>query len=89
MAHLDIIVTGRVQGVGFRYNARQAAERLGLKGYARNLPDGSVAIEVEGSDTALRKFLEWCKQGSSNSQVNHLEVSTKSAVKGHRDFRVY
>jgi len=46
--HVNITVKGRVQGVGFRYSAMEAAEELGIKGFVRNMPDGSVYIEAEG-----------------------------------------
>lgn len=53
-----LLVTGDVQGVGFRYRARYAAEGLGVTGWVRNLPDGSVELEAQGTEQQLNRMLE-------------------------------
>ena len=58
MKHLKISITGRVQGVFFRDSARMEANRLGVAGFARNEPDGSVYIEAEGEKDALDEFFK-------------------------------
>ncbi len=73
MAHLDIKVFGRVQGVFFRDSARMKAEELGLAGFARNEPDGSVYIEAEGEEDALKEFLAWCGKGPEFAKVTKVE----------------
>ena len=73
--HLNITVTGRVQGVGFRRAARDQARYLGIKGYARNMHDGSVFIEAEGEDDVMALFVKWCRQGPPFGRVE--EVTTK------------
>ena len=55
---VDIRVTGRVQGVSFRFHAEQEAQRLGLTGWVRNEPDGSVALHVEGEPDAVEDLVE-------------------------------
>jgi acylphosphatase len=70
-----IHVHGRVQGVNFRASARREARRLGLSGFARNEPDGSVAIEVDGSAESVAAFVEWCRQGPSAARVERVEVA--------------
>lgn len=65
----DIIVTGRVQGVFFRASAMEEAQRLGLLGFVRNLPDGSVEAVVEGERVQVDAFVAWCRQGPPNAQV--------------------
>ena len=67
--HYNITVKGRVQGVGFRYNARRQALTLGLDGFVNNKPDGSVYIEVEGNQADLDEFVAWCNAGPSGSRV--------------------
>jgi len=67
-----IIVSGKVQGVGFRYSALKKANELGLKGFIRNKTDGSVYIEIEGEPEILDHFTEWCRMGPSWAQVNDL-----------------
>lgn len=75
-----ISVYGHVQGVNFRVSARRQAERLALTGMVRNEPDGSVAIEVEGTPSALAAFIAWCKQGPPAARVDRVEVSPVEPV---------
>jgi acylphosphatase len=67
--HLKITITGRVQGVGFRHAARDQARYMGIKGYVKNLSDGSVFIEAEGDDEAMALFVRWCRQGPPFARV--------------------
>lgn len=67
------IVTGRVQGVGYRASARAAALRLGLAGWVRNLPDGRVEASATGDDKALADFEAWLRRGPSLSRVDRVE----------------
>lgn len=69
-----IKVYGRVQGVGFRYAALDEAQRLGIKISPRNEPDGSVRIEAEGDNAALKKFVAWCRKGPPPAEVERVEV---------------
>lgn len=87
MKHLDIIITGRVQGVFFRATSKAVADQLGVKGTARNLADGSVAIEAEGDDFSLDLFLEFCHKGSDRSAVENVAV-TEGEMKNYRNFEV-
>ena len=68
-------VTGRVQGVSFRWYAAQEAQRLGVTGWVRNEPDGSVAAHVEGENEAVDAMVEWCRHGPSYAAVRHVAVS--------------
>jgi acylphosphatase len=68
-------VTGRVQGVSFRWYAVQEAERLGVTGWVRNEPDGSVACHIEGGDDAVDAMVEWCRHGPSYASVRHVAVT--------------
>jgi acylphosphatase len=69
MVHYNIRISGRVQGVGFRFTARNIARAYGLKGFVRNEPDGSVYIEAEGAEKDINKFIAWCRKGPSMSYV--------------------
>jgi acylphosphatase len=69
-----IRVIGRVQGVFFRASARAEAERLGLCGFVRNEPDGSVYAEAEGEGEALARFVDWCRRGPSQARVEDVET---------------
>lgn len=66
----QVLVTGRVQGVGFRWHAREQASRLGLAGWTRNLADGRVELHLEGREPALRAMLDWLARGPSAAQVH-------------------
>ena len=63
VSRIKIKVFGSVQGVFFRYTTRKVAQRLGLDGYVKNLPDGTVYIEAEGSEDKLYELLEFSKKG--------------------------
>lgn len=87
---LKIVVSGLVQGVGFRYFTRQQAQRLGLKGRATNLADGRVEVVVEGSEEVVVKMLDWLKSGPSSARVEHLVCQPCPEESGtFPDFRAY
>jgi acylphosphatase len=63
------VVSGRVQGVGYRYFVLRQADSLGVSGYARNLSDGSVEVVAEGGESALADFEERLREGPSFAEV--------------------
>ncbi|HEX3948707.1 MAG TPA: acylphosphatase [Steroidobacteraceae bacterium] len=63
------LVMGKVQGVFFRHGARLEADRLRLKGLARNLPDGSVEVVAQGSAAAVEALHQWLQRGPAQAQV--------------------
>ena len=69
------LVSGRVQGVFYRGTAAQRARELGLRGYARNLPDGRVEVLACGEDEAVQTFVSWLWVGSSASKVAAVDVA--------------
>ena len=86
--HRTFLVRGRVQGVFFRQSTRQQAQALGLNGYARNNPDGTVTIEAEGPADALAALESWCRQGGPvAARVDRVDV-TSGTVQGHEAFEV-
>lgn len=70
-----IEVYGRVQGVGFRFFTERKARELGISGFVKNRPDGSVYIEAEGEPQALELFIEWCKAGPNWAKVQNVKVA--------------
>lgn len=72
------VVRGHVQGVGFRFFAREAAEREGLSGWARNQFDGSVEILAEGEAESVRRFESKIRRGPSRARVEHVTVEETS-----------
>ena len=75
MKALEIIVSGVVQGVGFRHYTREEALKIGVSGTVKNLPDGTVKILVEGPQVAVTNFLDWCHQGPASAIVTQLNYS--------------
>jgi acylphosphatase len=80
-------VHGQVQGVFFRATARRRAESLGVAGFARNCPDGSVEIWAEGSPSAVESLIEFCRRGPRGAVVERVDVEDV-APSGERDFVV-
>jgi len=85
--HLNIRVTGRVQGVFFRASTQEVADSLGLKGFVRNEKDQSVYIEVEGKQAELDLFVAWCRKGPSRAVVNNVEAVDGTVV-GFSSFEI-
>src|SRR5688500_5477817 len=78
MVRRHYLVSGRVQGVGFRYFTEKQANTLGLKGAVRNLEDGRVEIIAEGSAETLAAFEEQIATGPANAKVIALEMKDVS-----------
>lgn len=85
--HWKILVIGKVQGVWFRKSTQQEARKLGLTGTVKNQEDGSVYIEVEGEETAMKEFLAWCSIGSELANVQHLKM-TKGEPCDYNSFNI-
>lgn len=66
-------INGLVQGVCFRAATKDTADRLGIKGWVRNLPDGSVEALFEGSHDDLEKAVKWCHSGPPGARVYHID----------------
>jgi len=69
-----IHITGHVQGVGFRWSAANEARNRDIKGFVKNLSDGSVYLEAEGSAIQLNIFVDWCKKGPAFGSVESVSV---------------
>lgn len=82
-----IHVIGRVQGVGFRWNAAHEARSLGITGFIKNLSDGSVLIEAEGTEEMLNRLLDWCRSDPGFSKVESVSFETSSSA-GYNEFSI-
>jgi acylphosphatase len=78
-----VIARGRVQGVGFRWWARARAASLGVGGWVRNTPDGSVEAAFEGRREHVELLLRWCREGPSAAYVDQLEVEWQEPEDEH------
>jgi acylphosphatase len=82
-----VIVSGLVQGVGFRYSLAARAEARGVAGWARNRPDGSVEALFEGAPDAVDALVDWCRDGPRGARVDRVEVYD-GEPSGLRGFRI-
>lgn len=82
------IVHGRVQGVFFRKYTYEIAQSIGLKGFVKNLPDGTVLIEAEGTIEQLNQLKKWCNTGSPLSSVIKVECSD-AQIKNYSVFEIH
>ena len=80
-----LYITGTVQGIFFRGFVKENAERLGVKGFVRNLEDGRVEVFIEGNIDEVKKMIEMCKKGPRHSQIRNVEVKPEK----FQDFRVF
>jgi acylphosphatase len=80
-------IRGRVQGVFFREETRRRAESLGIAGWIRNRPDGSVEAAFEGEGERVESMVEWCKRGPRGAMVESVEAAQEPPT-GERGFEV-
>ena len=80
MRAVRLFVSGRVQGVGFRYFVSGEARALGLAGFVRNLRDGRVAAEVSGPADRVEMLIAACRRGPPGSRVDRVEIVDSEAA---------
>lgn len=80
-------ITGSVHGVFFRAEAKRIADELCIKGWVRNIDDGSVEIHAEGEPDALKQLEEWCSKGTPAARVEKVEVK-EADEEGYKNFEV-
>lgn len=82
-----VFITGKVQGVGYRFSTQDVAQVFGLAGWVRNLPDGRVEAVFEGDRAAVEKMLAWCRKGPPNAVVEKVAVRDE-ALEGLSGFEI-
>ena len=85
---VHVRIRGRVQGVFYRESAKRRALALSLKGFVRNLPDGTVEAFAEGPAPAVEEFVTWCRGGPPSAKVDAVEVTEQPATGEEATFRV-
>jgi acylphosphatase len=75
-----VLVSGKVQGVGYRYSLAALARELNISGWCRNLPDGRVEALVQGIPHAIEQLLNWLHQGPPQAMVEHVEVENQAVL---------
>jgi acylphosphatase len=84
---LHLFISGRVQGVGFRAHTQREAERLGVNGWVRNLPDGRVELVAEGEPAPVDQLVNWCQSGPNRARVSDVRVE-REAPAGESAFSI-
>ena len=84
-----VVVQGLVQGVWFRASTKEEADRIGVMGWVRNLPDGSVETVFEGEAKKVEEIVAWCHRGPSGARVKKVDIVWEPYKKefGHFDIR--
>jgi acylphosphatase len=82
------IISGKVQGVGYRYNSQQQAQQLGITGWVKNLTSGQVEIIAEANTATLRQFEKWLALGPPNAKVTKVDVETLTAENAFSTFSI-
>ena len=82
------IVFGKVQGVFYRATAQEKATALGLNGFVRNLPDGSVEVVAAGENEAVEALLTWCHHGPPHARVERVELRDAVPAENGDGFRI-
>ena len=88
LVRVRVFAGGRVQGVAYRFFAEKYAGRMGITGWARNLPDGRVEVLAEGSGENIEAFLERLREGPRLALVDSFIVRREASTGEFRDFQV-
>ena len=87
ITRMHLLVRGRVQGVGFRYTCAAVARSASVRGWIRNLPDGSVEAVAEGARHDVASVVEWCRKGPDGASVFSVQVE-EEAPEGLTGFEI-
>ena len=85
---VHVFITGRVQGVYFRYKTRDEAKKYGVTGWVRNLPDGRVEAVFEGNKENVDKLIDFAGKGPSGAKVRDLNINWQDYTREFKDFEV-
>lgn len=85
---LHVLISGMVQGVGFRHATYRQALKLGLSGWVRNLPDGRVEAVVQGDRPVIDQMLAWCRKGPALARVDRVDATWESVHTPYTDFEI-
>jgi len=87
--HAHLIISGQVQGVGFRYSAQQQATKHGLVGWVMNREDGTVEMKVEGSEDQISEYIIEIRNGFHQFiHVDNIELEKSNNEKGYKNFDI-
>jgi acylphosphatase len=85
---IHAFVSGRVQGVNYRFFTQKVANMLGIKGWVRNLPDGRVEVVAEGEEDAIKKFIDFLHEGPIAARVDNVDVNEEKFRDEFENFEI-
>jgi acylphosphatase len=88
LIRVHLTITGKVQGVGYRNNAKRRADLLGIRGWVKNLSDGNVEIVAQGSERGVEEFITWCQKGALFAKVENVAVEREELAGDFWDFKI-
>ena len=88
MQVIHLRITGSVQGVFFRSEAKRKADELGLVGWVRNCADGSVEVFAQGKESALKNLEKWCWKGPAGAEVTDVTTRKAEPAEQHSEFQI-
>lgn len=88
MNSVHLYISGKVQGVNFRYFTKQKADSLNIQGWIKNLFDNRVEVMAVGQKDNLYQFIEWCKQGPPSAHVTDVELKSQDVTDKYSDFTI-
>ena len=83
-----VLISGLVQGVGYRHSAYRKALELGLHGWVRNLSNGDVEAVLQGDRARIERMLEWCRRGPALARVDRVDTNWQTATTEYADFQI-
>lgn len=88
MVRAHLLITGIVQGVGYRWSCQRAAQGIGVTGWVRNLPDGRVEAVAQGTREQVEQLIKWCYRGPEEARVSDIAVAYEEAAETFPDFGI-
>ena len=88
MVRAHLLISGTVQGVGYRWSCQRAAKGIGVTGWVRNLPDGRVEAVAQGTKEQVEQFIRWCYRGPEEARVTDIAVTSGEAAEEVQDFGI-
>lgn len=85
---VHVFISGRVQGVFFRYEIRNEARMRGVRGWVRNMPDGRVEALFEGEEEAVKELIEFCRRGPPGARVMKVDLKWENYAGEFKDFEI-
>ncbi len=83
-----VFISGKVQGVWFRANAKNKADQLGVTGWVKNTQTGTVEACFEGDEQQVQEMIEWCHRGPPRAEVENVEVKNQDSTTRFDDFSI-